>query len=177
MADTIRTRAALVTLLADNTAGAISEQDMRDFLATVDGANGSLYLSATGASASITPGTPVILGGTTTLGEANNVTMPSNWRLTSGAGATLTYEVRASVSVTTSSSNQVLTFSLYKNGAKVTGSDMKRKVGTGSDVGNASVSWVISLADTDYIEVFVDSDSVTTVTSETGVFSMFSLVS
>ena len=35
MADTARTRAALVTLLADNSTGAISAQDLRDFLASV----------------------------------------------------------------------------------------------------------------------------------------------
>ncbi len=32
MADTVRTLSALQTLLADNSAGAISEQDLRDFL-------------------------------------------------------------------------------------------------------------------------------------------------
>lgn len=35
MADTVRTYAALQTLLADNVAGAISPQDVRDFLASV----------------------------------------------------------------------------------------------------------------------------------------------
>ena len=35
MADTARTRAALITLFADNTTGQISAQDLRDFLVTI----------------------------------------------------------------------------------------------------------------------------------------------
>ncbi len=37
MADTLRTLSALLALLADNTSGAISPQDLRDFLVSVAG--------------------------------------------------------------------------------------------------------------------------------------------
>jgi hypothetical protein len=43
MADTIRTRAALLSLLADNTSGDISPQDIRDFLVSVHGVYGEIY--------------------------------------------------------------------------------------------------------------------------------------
>lgn len=47
MPDTVRTRAALAALLADNTAGDISAQDMRDFLAST-----GVYSSGSGAPGS-----------------------------------------------------------------------------------------------------------------------------
>lgn len=47
MADTVRTYTALQTLLADNTSRAISEQDLRDFMASV--MNVVPYVAKTGA--------------------------------------------------------------------------------------------------------------------------------
>jgi len=44
MADTVRTRSALLTLLADNTSRDISPQDMRDVLVSVHGVYGGLYV-------------------------------------------------------------------------------------------------------------------------------------
>lgn len=58
MVDTIRTRAALEALLADNTSGSISPQDVRDFLKTA-GLRGGIvdYNDAT------TTGTPLVVTG------------------------------------------------------------------------------------------------------------------
>lgn len=50
MADTIRSRAALLTLLADNSTGAISPQDLRDTVVSLHGVYGALYV-ADGATA------------------------------------------------------------------------------------------------------------------------------
>lgn len=47
MADTVRTRAAILALLADNTSGDISPQDVRDAFVTVHGVFGGWYISST----------------------------------------------------------------------------------------------------------------------------------
>ena len=44
MADTIRTRASLLTLLADNATGDISANDVRDFLVSTFGVYGAIYI-------------------------------------------------------------------------------------------------------------------------------------
>jgi hypothetical protein len=62
MSDTIRTRAALLALLADNVAGDISAQDMRDLLVSLHGVYGMLYV-ASGASAQSLTTTPAKLTG------------------------------------------------------------------------------------------------------------------
>jgi hypothetical protein len=46
MADTVRSRAALLTLLADNSTGNISAQDLRDTLVSLHGVYGALYTLA-----------------------------------------------------------------------------------------------------------------------------------
>lgn len=50
MADTIRDEAALQTLLADNTSGAISAQDLRDFLVSVPSLASTANLALTGGT-------------------------------------------------------------------------------------------------------------------------------
>lgn len=54
MADTVRTLSALQTLLADNSSGAISPQDVRDFLVSV--------FPRIGAAASVADGGTIIHG-------------------------------------------------------------------------------------------------------------------
>ena len=50
MVDTVRTKTALEALLADNTTGAISPQDIRDLMASLQPAHGSLYVSSSAAT-------------------------------------------------------------------------------------------------------------------------------
>jgi len=57
MADTIRTRSAILTLLADNTTRAISPQDVRDAVVSMHGVYGGLYVQdgSTAQNANSTP--------------------------------------------------------------------------------------------------------------------------
>jgi hypothetical protein len=61
MADTIRDRAAVIALLADNTSGDISPQDLRDFLVSTWGLYGALsfYNKSATQSLNTTPATIV----------------------------------------------------------------------------------------------------------------------
>jgi hypothetical protein len=169
MADTISTRAALVALLADNTTGAISPQDLRDMLISIDAANGCLSVSASAATAltgAAYPTNALLLAGTTALGLANNVSMPSNMRLRNDSGVSQRFSVRADVSMTSSVNNVVITFAIYKNGVLESGSEQSRKIGTGTDVGSLGLSWVVDLADTEYVEIYVQSDTTTNLTAQ-----------
>lgn len=75
MADTVRTLSALQTLLADNTTGAISPQDIRDLLIT---AVGSMFA--------------VPVSGNTTLDDDDTVVLATG----GGSGITLTLPAAAS---------------------------------------------------------------------------------
>lgn len=63
MADTVRTLSALQTLLADNTSGDISPQDVRDFLVSVYGLDYSTEVSVT-TTATLTIGQRHVCSGT-----------------------------------------------------------------------------------------------------------------
>ena len=62
MADTVRTRTALIALLADNTTGAVTEQTMRDFL--VSGFSCVPYAAKTSVYTITTDDCIVYAGGT-----------------------------------------------------------------------------------------------------------------
>lgn len=165
MADTIRTRADLVALMADNITGDASPQDFRDWLISTEAADGCLAVTAT-AGTVVTAGTPILLAGTTTLGLATNVSMPSNMRLRNDAPTTMRFHVTADISMTTAANNVVASFWIYKNGVQEAGSLQKRKIGTGTDVGSLGLNWVVDLAPTDYVEIYVDLDTSTTLTAD-----------
>jgi len=55
---------------------------------------------------------------------------------------------------------------LYKNGSLMTGSTISRKVTTGGDIGAASIIGVVSLATTDYVELWLETDDGDTLTLE-----------
>ena len=65
MADTQRSKSALAALLADNTTGDISPQDVRDFLETMHPPYGSCYIT-TSAETTISDGNFTKAAGTTT---------------------------------------------------------------------------------------------------------------
>lgn len=58
MADTIRTTAALIALLTDNTTGDISPQDMRDLLVSVHGVYGGIVTQGGSTAQTIVSGVP-----------------------------------------------------------------------------------------------------------------------
>jgi hypothetical protein len=55
MPDTVRSRADLLTLLADNTTGNISPQRIRDFVVSTLGVYGSIYVHNTGGNPALYP--------------------------------------------------------------------------------------------------------------------------
>ncbi len=158
MADTIRSRADLAAALADNTIGDITPQDLRDFLISTDAADGSVFLTATAATVLTGAAAAIEVAGTTTLGLNTNMSMPADWRIRNDALTTMRFSVNADLSMTSGTNNVVVTFYIAKNGVIELGSSQQRKIGTGADVGSLGLNWVVDLAATDYISVFVKAD-------------------
>ena len=113
-----------------------------------------------------------IIAGTWTEAHADNLTTTAaDGRITIPSGFAGDYLFRADLSMISSRSTAVVCFSFMKNGAYVAGTPrIRRKIGTGSDVGACSVSAILTLAATDYVQVafqgitgegWTDNDTVT----------------
>ena len=74
------------------------------------------------------------------------------------------FKLDASTSLTTSINNCNVKLLLYKNGSHVAGSIIKRKVGTGSDLGAMSIDSTFKASTGDLLEVYVESSSATDLT-------------
>ena len=69
------------------------------------------------------------------------------------------FHIVSNFDMTTASSNQVVSFQWFKNGSTAISPPVKRKVGTGSDIGAASLHPDATLSTNDYIELKVTNDT------------------
>ena len=156
MADTIRTKTALLSLLADNTAGDISTQDVRDMLVSVFGVYGSIYLKD-GSTAQTSIGTtPAKMTGFAADGVSAGTTPDhTNDQITVGTDGVYAIFFQNSFSGTVSAD---FTFFIRIGGAEsIYG--VRRKLGTGGDVGSVSMLGLLSLSASDVITVYVEAVS------------------
>jgi hypothetical protein len=156
MADTPRSLTDLQSLLADNTTGDISPQDLRDFLVSAIGVYGSLTCFD-GSTAQTSLGTtPALLTCFTTDGSANGTT-PANASdsITVNVAGNYDCYFQCSFSGTNSANVQ---FRL-RNNAVEQSYGCTRKLGTGGDVGSASfIAPGITLAASDVLTIYVETD-------------------
>lgn len=159
MADTSRSKSTLATLFADNTAGDISPQDLRDFLESMHRPMGSLYVS-TPAAVSVTVNEWIKANGTTTSVSLRAFTMPANNRLQyTGTPSTHVHGVMT-FSMSMSGVNDQLQVAAYHyddsaaSGSILAHSIITRYV-TGSDVGTGALHFDVTLDTNDYIECHV----------------------
>jgi hypothetical protein len=166
MADTQRSLAAIIALLANNTAGDISAQDMRDVVETLRMRSGQLSI-ADGAGAAMT-----ILN-TTDYVEA---TAPA-WTLLaasdgfneSGGNGRLTYigvadvmvQIALSLSFSCASNNQILHLRIGKNGTTDPTAEAQRKIGIGTDVGSTALHLITTMSTGDYLSLWVRNETST----------------
>lgn len=164
MADTQRTVAAVLALLADNTAGAISPQDLRDAFVSWRNAHGELSISAANRAA-------VTIAGTVNYYEVTNPvwTLSSDAYLfnESGGNGRLTYtgtvdiavRVHCTVSVTSGSNSQVLHLRLGKSGTTIAESESQDKLGIGADVRNVSCAALVHLTTGQYLSLWIRNET------------------
>ena len=161
MPDTARSYATLQALLADNTSGDISAQDLRDFLATMKPPMGEIsYFSVTGTQITIATqsdgSTNMVLVNLATSLNADSYEFdsPSNGRLRYTGTVTRMFHVAVSISFS-GGANDIFVAGIAKGGTVVSESKILRKVGAGGDVGSTAIHTIVELAQNEYIELYV----------------------
>lgn len=155
MADTARGVTALQALLADNSNGAVSPQDVRDMLVSLVPAHGELTITASGLTTVSVLNTWYNVSGTWTLTAtfSDDFDEPAEGRLRYIGTPTRTAFVIATISTTAADNNQVIEWGIAKNGTIISESIISRKQGTGADVGALAVQAITTLATNDYLTV------------------------
>lgn len=162
MADTARSAADLLTLLADNTSGAISPQDMRDVVTSLRVPQGSLGFEGNAIPTTInTVNVYELVGGTFIAGGVP-------WGMTESVAGRLTYtgapdchlHIVSNLDFICASNNQIVRFKWHLNGVPIS-RRVRRKVGTGADVGALSIHADAVLSTGDYIELMVANETST----------------
>ncbi len=121
---------------------------------------GSMYISSVVETVISGIGTSVKALGTTTAGLLQDFTAVGNNRLRYDGSQTAVFKVDVAGS-TVGSNTQELELSIAKGGANIEGSAIQRKTGAGVDVGAFSTSWIVELAEDEYVELFVANNTST----------------
>lgn len=172
MADTRRTKAAILTLFADNTTGLVSPQDLRDFVVTALGGYASLK-TVDGSTAQTGIGvTPVKLTTWDTNGDSNGLT-PDHTSDDITIDVSGVYHVDCNVSF---SGTANATFQLHLRVDNVEKDEgLHRKLSTGGDVGSAGFSGIVTVAANEVLTVWVESDDAGTGDSITPADAQFNV--
>ena len=157
MVDTRRTLAELQALLADNTSGDISAQDVRDFLLSMSLQGGAYFLASQTLTTISTTGVYVKMAGATTEIRTNNFTATAN-RLTYDGLEDIGISVFAFVSFSCSAKDQI-GIQIALNGAVIGHSKITTDIGVINDI--AAVSAMASpaaMSTNDFVELFVGNE-------------------
>lgn len=160
MADTARSIAALKALLADNSTGAISAQDLRDAVETLQINYGELYVSSSSATTVSDTSSYFDVAGTWSLGEARNFDESAgNGQLTYTGTPDVATVVFGQASVTVAGNNDVVHLRIEKNGSSVAGSNATQKLATGADVATMVVFGIVGLSNGDVLTLAVRNET------------------
>jgi hypothetical protein len=153
MADTQRDLAALQALLADNTSGDISPQDVRDFLVTVFGCYGEMQVTDGSTAQSSLSSTPAKMTGFDTDGVSNGITPDSTTDNDLNVPLAGKYRIYFHHSFTPDASEDY-TFEVYKNGA-VTAIKCYIEANATPDDVHVSMEGILTLAASDLLTIYV----------------------
>lgn len=167
MADTQRTIAALTALLADNGAGDISEQDLRDLFVTVVPNFGGVCTTGPGANTTIgTPGTFVKSNWNATGVQSStprNFTIDNTGRLTYVGTPTRHQHVACTISFSVAvAAAKEIEFRLAKNGTVIAGSRVIVNTNGATSKLSTALHWDVMLATNEYLELWVTNNTDTT---------------
>ena len=158
MPDTSRTQSSILALLANNTSGDISPQDLRDLVVSIFPGWGNFYISSAAQTTISGAGTAVLMAGTTTGGSTRNFTHASPGRLTYTGTPTSRFFVIATVTLDVAAGSNIdLSVQLFRSGSLITGAE-QRVNNTAGNPSNVVVVTDVSLATNQYIEVFVENE-------------------
>ncbi len=157
MADTSRTRAALLTLLANNSTGAISEQDLRDMLVSIMGDYGSVFCEEASTAQSSLSATPAKLTCFDEDGPANGIT-PAHGSDQLTIGTTSVYEVGFNGTFTGSAS-ATFDFHFYVDGVKANKGGVEHEFTAAVEKASIAVTAILSLTAAEVLTVYVNADA------------------
>ena len=177
MADTQRLYSAILALLADNTTGAISPQDIRDATETLRNGHGELSITSSAATTIVTQNTWYNVAGTYALtADASNWDMNTNGQLRYIGAAERCIHCALTFSFTGQGNNDVYEWGMGKNGAIVTPSIVRHKLNVGTDTRGSAAHGFTTVGMNDYITIMVrnttDADDPTMVTGNLFVMDM-----
>lgn len=179
MADTQRSIAQVATLLADNTTQAISPQDIRDFLETFRPGNGEIYVSSPVLHTFTTASTwEEATDGTFTLtADSVNWAQTQNGRLYYTGTADRIVHASMSFSLVADTNNITFRIGIGLDGTVLPASPVRRKIGTGADVGAAATQAITQISAGSYLVpmIYNEDDNTTTLTMSTGNLTVLDL--
>ena len=163
MADTRQSLTQLQALLADNTTGDISPQDVRDMLISLAPPYGGVSLSGNAAA------TTISVAGTFVVTNWNSAGVETNARVfTTSAGGRLTYTgtpsthvhvVMQATAFVTVGASKTISFTVFKNGTTQLPGILSFTTQGNSEVGPVAVHTDVMLATNDYIELWVTNET------------------
>lgn len=132
---------------------------------------GSIYFS-TPTATTLSAATPLKASGTTTTMKLAGFLHPSDNRLTYDDAVTRTFEVMFTGSVTKGGGGPTHSdYFLYKNGTLIDGTEISRTIASATDSGAFAVSAQVDLANTDYVELWLATDTGDDLTIQSGILS------
>ncbi len=157
MADTQRTVAQLQTLLPNNITGAISPQDLRDLLVSLQNDHGEISVTSAAETTIDTVDVWVESSGTWELTAAisNRFSMPVNARLRYDGAETRLMHIACSISVISAGNGKIYEFAIGLGGTPNIPSITRRKIAAGADVGATAVHAFIAMAPGEYLSLMV----------------------
>ena len=156
MADTVRTRAQILALLADNNAGDISPQDMRDAIVTLHGVYGGLRISNNVTTQTVVLNTPEIIENWAAVGVNRGVTEDATNRDLEPAVAGV-FKASLNAQCSSDTNNTTATFHLYINGAPA-GYQISNSLKNAGDSKVFPMEALISLSGGDLVQGYVEAD-------------------
>jgi hypothetical protein len=164
MADTQRSLAALMALLANNTTGDISPQDVRDLVETLRMRSGALYVPVAAVAAIVIPDTINYVemsapAWTLNAGADGFDETGGNGRLTYKGAADAMVHLTCTVSLTAAANSQVFHVVLAKNGTPDVSTEVIVKLGIGADVVTAALHLIAHVSTGDYLSVFIRNET------------------
>lgn len=158
MVDVARSAAQLKALYADNTIGAISPQDLRDFVESATPPYGS-FSTNVAAATTLTQNVYSKMAGTTTAGGLLNFDMPVDGRLRYTGVPDRHMHIAVTTSFTCANNNKVIGLKIAKNGVVLDSTIARRKVSTGADIGSTALHGDVMMSTNDYLELFLTNET------------------
>lgn len=168
MADTPRTLNELLTSLFPNGLpdDSITAQRIRDFIVSFRLSRGTQAVSTPAATTISTPETWVKVAGTfTAIANSVDFDLTTDNRLLYTGTITKEFDISfVGISAIADTNNIKARFGVAKNGTITSQFRTTRKIGTGNDEGSCSIGGQVTLAQNDYAELFVTSDTASQIT-------------